>query len=68
MEANKTEYMNINIHEMDVRREGKKEAKKEAAQQLIEMNVLTDEQISKATNLSIDQILELKQKASETTS
>ena len=64
MEANKTEYMNINIHEMDVRREGKKEA----AQQLIEMNVLTDEQISKATNLSIDQILELKQKASETTS
>ena len=68
MEANKTEYMNINIHEMDVRREAKKEGKIEAAQQLIEMNVLTDEQISKATNLSIDQILELKQKASETTS
>ena len=63
MEVNKTEYMNINIHEMDIRRE----ARKEAAQQLIEMNVLTDEQISKATNLSIDQILELKQKASETT-
>ena len=67
MEANKTEYMNINIHEMDVRREGKKEGKIEAATKMLLKNYPIGD-ICEITGLTEDKIFELKEKLSVTNS
>lgn len=67
MEANKTEYMNINIHEMDVRREGKIEAKIEDATKMLLKNYPISD-ICEITGLTEDKIFELKEKLSVTIS
>lgn len=67
MEANKTEYMNINIHEMDIRREGKIEAKIEDATKMLLKNYPVSD-ICEITGLTEDKIFELKEKLSVTIS
>lgn len=54
--------MDIAVKKEEAFAEGKEAANIEAAQRLIKMNILTDEQISEATNLSIEQLIELKKK------
>jgi len=40
---------------------GRKEARKETARNLLLLNVLTEEQIAQAANLSIEEVMQLKQ-------
>lgn len=65
----KMEVMNMSLTEFDkeaydkcMRNEGRAEAKIESAKNLLKMNLLTYEQISQATNLSVDVIKELASK------
>lgn len=54
------EYAAMNIHDMDLIRESKKEQALEAARNLLAMNILTPEQIAQAEGLSLEQVLELQ--------
>ena len=47
---------------LEGKREGKLEGRTETALNLLKMGVLTDEQIAKATNLSIAEVKKLRQK------
>ena len=44
----------------DVKAEGREEAKIEAAQNLLKMNILTPEQIAQAQGLPLEKVLELQ--------
>ena len=46
------------------REEGRNEKAVEAAEKLIKMNILTVEQIAEAQGLTVEQVLELKEKVS----
>jgi len=54
------EYAAMNIHDMDLIRESKKEQALEAARNLLAMNILTPEQIAQAEGLSLEQVLDLQ--------
>jgi hypothetical protein len=45
------------------KKEGRKEGKKETARNLLLLNILTEEQIAQATNLSIEEVRRLKREA-----
>ena len=63
------EYLRVNLHEFDIRREAKEEGITEGAREnaiknarnLIKMNLLSAEQIAEATELSIEDIKVLTQ-------
>lgn len=54
------EYAAMNIHDMDLIRESKKEQALEAARNLLAMNILTPEQIAQAVGLPLEQVLDLQ--------
>ena len=62
--------MAVNLHERDIRLEAKKEGAHdkaiESARNLLAMNILTPEQISQATGLSLEEVLSLKEPIGET--
>ena len=62
--------MAVNLHERDIRVEAKKEGAHDAslqnARNLLAMNILTPEQISQATGLSLEEVLSLKESIGET--
>lgn len=63
------EYAAMNIHDMDLIRESKKEGRQEkaveAARSFIAMNVLTSEQIAQGTGLPLEQVLELQKEMAQ---
>ena len=63
-EAGKTEYMGMNLHDRDILMIGRKEKAFEIAQTALSMG-LSEEQIIKLTNLSPDEISDLKKELSK---
>ena len=55
----------MNLHEFDIRREAKEEgardAKLEAARNLLKMNLGTPEQIAQAQGLTLEEVLKIKE-------
>ena len=64
----KTEYLAVNLHDFDIRREAKKEGLEEGAREtalqnarnFLAMNILTPEQIAQGTGLTVEEVLSLK--------
>ena len=64
----KTEYLAVNLHDFDIRREALKEGREEGAREtalknarnLLKMNLGNPEQIAQATGLTLDEVLALQ--------
>lgn len=66
-ETYRQEYMSMNLHDRDKIREGMREGARmnalENAKNLLKMKILNTTQIAQATNLSIEQVMELQKQA-----
>ena len=59
------EYLRVNLHEFDIRREAKEEGiaegARKAARNLLKMNLGTPEQIAQAQGLTLEEVLKIKE-------